>query len=75
MAVGSKRTLAARLLAAGGCLCGLNGFWQEAIHSVDGPVRLEWFTSGTLLLLLAVFLLLDGAVAFEKSHEAPSSKP
>jgi hypothetical protein len=42
---------------------------------VDGPVRLEWFASGILLLVLAVFLVLDGAVAFEKSHETPISKP
>jgi hypothetical protein len=67
--------MAARLPATGGCLSGLNGFWLEAIHSVDGPVRLEWFASGILLLVRAVFLVLDGAVAFEKSHETPISKP
>lgn len=75
MRPGRKRTVGARLLAMGGCLCGVNGLLLDSTGSGGGAVSIEWVASGILLLLLAVFLLLNGAVAFEKSPEAPGPKP
>jgi len=68
MVVGEKRTLVARIGAALGFLCGLigllAGFTQHTW--IFGPIG--WFTGGALLTLLAVYALVDGAIAFDKTR-------
>ena len=68
MAVGEKRTMVARVGAALGFLCGviglLAGLTQQAW--ILGP--LGWFSGGILLTLLAVYALVDGAIAFQKTQ-------
>jgi hypothetical protein len=68
MAVGEKRTMVARIGAALGFLCGVIGLLAGLTDDVWilGPVG--WFAGGTLLTLLAVYVLVDGAVAFEKAR-------
>ena len=68
MAVGEKRTMVARVCAALGFLCGVIGLLGGLTHHnwILGP--LGWFTGGTLLTLLAVYALVDGAIAFQKTR-------
>ncbi|HLB45927.1 MAG TPA: hypothetical protein VJL59_02770 [Anaerolineales bacterium] len=58
----------ARIGAALGFLCGVIGLLAGLTdHSWKlGP--LGWFTGGTLLTLLAVYALVDGAIAFQKTQ-------
>lgn len=67
MQVGYKRTMIARMGIALGFICGVIGF---AVGLTDplwklGPA--DWFTGGVLLALMALCVLMDGAVGFEKS--------
>jgi peptidoglycan/LPS O-acetylase OafA/YrhL len=63
MANGQQRTMAARGAAALGFLCGLIGLVAGAtVHSWKFGA-IGWFTGGALLALLAVFALVDGALA------------
>lgn len=74
MGPGIKRTTVARLMAAFGCVCGILGFSMGPVdHLSESAVGFDWFASGTLLLIFAVFLLLDGAVAFQKAGVARRS--
>ncbi len=68
MAVGEKRTLVARIGAALGFLCGVLGLLAGWTHHswILGPGG--WFVGGTLITLLAVYALIDGAIAFEKTR-------
>ena len=68
MAVGEKRTWVARIAAALGFVCGVIGLQAGLTdHTwIFGPIG--WFTGGALLTLLAVYALVDGAVAFEKTR-------
>lgn len=68
MTLGSKRTLIARLLAGAGGICGIVGFTTSPTADPAGLAAFHRFASGTLLLVLAVYLLADGAVAFQKSN-------
>ena len=67
MAVGEKRTMVARVGATLGFLCGAIGLLASLTRHdwILGP--LGWFAGGTLLTLLAVYALVDGAIAFEKT--------
>jgi len=67
MTLGSKRTLAARLIAGAGSLCGILGFTMSPTADPTGLAAFHWFASGTLLLVLAVYLLADAAVAVQKA--------
>ena len=67
MTLGSKRTLSARLLAGAGALCGILGFTISPSADPAGLAAFHWFASGTLLLVLAVYLLVDAAVALQKA--------
>ena len=63
MAYGQRRSMAARGTAALGFLCGVLGL-LAGVTAHDwkfGPTG--WFTGGGLLTLLAVFVLIDGALA------------
>lgn len=66
MAVGEKRTMVARVGVALGFLCGVIGLLAGLTqHSwILGP--LGWFAGGILLAMLAVYALVDGAIAFQK---------
>jgi len=68
MAVSERRAMWARIGAALGFLCGVIGLLAGLTdHSWKlGP--LGWFTGGTLLTLLAVYALVDGAIAFQKTQ-------
>ncbi len=66
MAYGQRRTTAARAAAALGFLCGAFGLLAGVMERVwkFGPTG--WFTGGALLTLLAVFALIDGALAAQR---------
>jgi hypothetical protein len=68
MPIGYKRTLIGRIDAALGFVCGVIGLVAAlTAHAWKlGPVG--WFTGGGLLTLIALFLLLDGAIASLKSR-------
>ncbi len=73
MRVGFKRTLIARMGATIGFACGavgvLAGFTQQSWKlGATG-----WFTGGTLLTLIAVVVLVDGAIAYQKARVAARS--
>lgn len=69
MSVGEKRTMIARIGIALGFLCGAIGLLAGLMGRVLklGPVG--WFTGGALLTLIAVFALLDGAIASRKAEK------
>lgn len=68
MLVGSKRTRVGQIAAVLGFLCGVIGFLAGfTVHSWKlSPAG--WFTGGSLLLLIALFVLVDGAIASMKTH-------
>ena len=68
MSVGSKRTTIGRIAAALGFLCGVIGLLAGLTDHAWKLWSVGWFTGGTLLTLLALFLLLDGAVASQRSR-------
>ena len=67
--IGMKRTAIARGAAALAFVCGVIGLLAGLTEHMWelGPVG--WFTGGSLLALLAVFALVDGAVDFQKSRK------
>jgi len=69
MRLGSKRTLAARLMAGAGSLCGILGFTMPPTADPAGLAAFQWFVSGTLLLVLAVYLLANASVAVQKAAQ------
>lgn len=68
MAVGEKRTTGARIAAGLGFLCGVIGLLGGLTGHAYKLGPLGWFTGGTLLALLAVYALVDGAIAFQKTQ-------
>ncbi len=68
MGVGYKRTTIARIAAAVGFVCGLLGLLAGVTEHVWKLGATGWFTAGALLILIAVFVLFDGAVAFQKAR-------
>lgn len=63
MLVGYKRTLVGRIAAVLGFLCGVIGLLAGlTVHTwkLSPP---GWFTGGVLLTLIALFVLVDGAIA------------
>lgn len=70
MMLGNKRTLSARLLAGAGALCGIFGFSISPTTDPTGFAAFHWFASGTFLLVLAVYLLADAAVAVQKATQS-----
>jgi hypothetical protein len=68
MVPGTKRTLVARLMAGAGCICGVLGFTLPPTAQMAGPADFNWFAAGTVLIVFAVYLLADGAVALQKAR-------
>ena len=71
MEPGFRRTTLGRIAAALGCLSGAIGLLTSVTKSVWVLSPHGWGTGGVLLLLLAVFVLLDGALSFERSRVLP----
>ncbi len=74
MEPGLKRTTMARIAAAFGFLCGAIGLLTAITNHTWGLSPHGWGTGGVLLLLLALFVLVDGAVSFEKSRVVPAPR-
>jgi hypothetical protein len=66
MEPGLKRTLIARFAAGLGCLSGFLGFLSAITGDPLGLTPHGWGIGGMLLLLLAIFILVDGVVSFER---------
>lgn len=71
METGFRRTTIGRVAAVLGCLCGVIGLLTGMSKSAWILSPHGWGTGGVLLLLLAVFVVLDGAVSFERSRALP----
>ena len=67
--VGYKRTMMARIGAALGFVCGTIGLWAGLTNHEWKLFPLGWFTGGTLLTLIAIYVLLDGMIAFQKGSQ------
>ena len=68
MAVGYKRTVAARVSGTLGFACGLLGLLAGLTgHAWKFGVT-GWFTSGCLLGLLGILALVDGAIAAQRAR-------
>ncbi len=68
MGPGLKRTTVARIGAALAFLCGAIGLLAGLRSWSLKLTPMGWFAGGTLLLLIALFVLLDGAIAFQKAR-------
>ena len=66
MALGQRRILAARVAAGVGFLCGVLGLIAGAEDRFWKFGSAGWFTGGSLLVLLALVALIDGALASQK---------
>ena len=64
--VGFKRTMIARIGAAIGFVCGILGVLAGLTNHAWKLGTGGWFEGGILLTLIAMFVLLDGAFAFQK---------
>ena len=71
MEPGFRRTTLGRIAAALGCLCGVIGLLTGTTNSPFILSPHGWGNGGVILLLLAVFVLLDAAVSFERSRALP----
>ena len=69
MPVGYKRILIGRIGAALGFVCGFIGLLAGLTDHTWKLWPMGWFTGGSLLTLIAVFLLLEGAIASLKSRQ------
>ncbi len=68
MEPGLKRTTIARVAAGLAFLCGAIGLLTSLTKNPWVLSSHGWGTGGILLLLLALFVLIDGALSFEKSR-------
>lgn len=68
MTVGEKRILVGRIGAALGFVCGVIGLVAGLADHTWKLWPLGWFTGGSLLTLLALFAVVDGAIAFRKAQ-------
>jgi hypothetical protein len=70
MEVGLKRTTIARVAAGLGALCGAVGLLNILTNN-PSTLRMAahgWANAATLFLLIALYVLADGMVSYEKSH-------
>jgi hypothetical protein len=66
MAYGKTRSMAARVAALLGCLCGILGLLAGATGHTWKLGLAGWFLGGSLLTLLGVFMLIEGALAGQR---------
>ena len=69
MPVGYKRMLIGRIGVVLGFTCGFIGLLAGLTNQTWKLWPMGWFTGGSLLTLIAVFFLLDGAIASLKSRQ------
>jgi hypothetical protein len=74
MEVGLKRTTIARITAAVGSLCGAIGLLTALTGKTFTLAPHGWGTGAILFLLIALYVLIDGMVSFEKSRLNAVSK-
>lgn len=56
-------------MAGAGCLFGVLGSTlSPTTYQIADHTDFDWFAVGTLLLVFAIYLLVDGAMAFQKYH-------
>ncbi len=70
MEPGLKRTTIARFAAGVASLCGAIGLLTALTSEMWLLTPHGWGTGGILLLLIALFVLVDGAVSFEKTRSS-----
>src|SRR4051794_8024648 len=70
---GQLRTRLARLAMVTGMVCGVLGVLAGAQDVVWKFGSTGWFTGGSLLTLLAIFELIDGAIARQRSDLIPAA--
>ena len=68
MEVGVKRTTIARITAGLGAFCGVMGFVASTTTFNVLLAPHGWGTGAVILVLLALYVLMDGMISFEKSH-------
>ncbi len=68
MDVGMRRTLIARIAAVLGLVCGVIGLSAGLTENAWRLGSIGWFTGGGLLLLIAVYVLLDATLALRKTQ-------
>ncbi len=66
MEMGTGRIKLARILAIAGFICGIIGLIAGLEDRILKLSPWGWFTGGILLMMIALFILLDGAIAFYK---------
>lgn len=71
--VGFKRTLLARMGAGMGLACGMIACLAAVTGQTWFLSPLGWLALGILFALVAVFVLVDGAIAYQKARHAPRS--
>jgi hypothetical protein len=74
MEPGVKRTTIARIAAGVAFLCGAIGLLGGITDHLWKLTPVGWFAGGALVMLIALFVLVDGAVSFEKSHLSAAHK-
>ena len=70
MEVGLKRTTIARIAAALGSLCGVIGLLTSVTKNMFMLAPHGWGVGSILLMLISLYVLVDGMISFEKSHMA-----
>jgi hypothetical protein len=68
MEIGTKRTAIARIAAVLSFVCGVIGLVAGLAGCTWKLGPIGWFTGGSLLMLIAVYVLVDGAIAFQKTR-------
>lgn len=66
MEQGTIRIIIARILSCIGFLCGIIGLIAGIEDRVLKLSPWGWFTGGILVMMIALFILLDGAIALYK---------
>ena len=75
MVVGIKRTFIARIAALLGFVCGVIGVSAGLTEHEWRLGAIGWFAGGGLLMLVALYWLLDGAFAFRKNQVTVAQRP
>ncbi len=68
MDVGTKRTFIARLAALLGLACGVIGLSAGLTEHAWRLGSIGWFSGGGLLLLIALYVLLDATLALRRTQ-------